>query len=268
MDPITLTSLDDPRLLPFTGTTDRQLQRDHGLFVVEGETILRRVIASRVELVSVLATPRKYAGLAGVVPEDVPVFLLEQEQIERVIGFSFHHGVLACGRRPRPAPLTRVLGRPLVCACPELHNADNLGLIARTAAGLGVDGLLLAADGTRAFDRRTIRTSMGAVFTLPMVESDDVSRDLRALRSEGGAELVATVCDADAQPLPTYRPKPGQPVCVLIGCEPTGLPDDLVALCDRAVTVPMVPGFDSFNAAVAAGVVMYALGAGRGPGVR
>jgi len=262
MDPITIQSLDDPRLMPFTGTTDRALQRQHGLFVVEGETILRRALASRVELVSILATPKKYAAFAGQVPEDVPVFLLDQERIEQVIGFSFHHGVLACGRRPEPAPLSALIGRPVVAACPELHNADNLGLITRTAAGLGVDGLLLPSTGTRAFDRRTIRTSMGAVFSLPMIETDDIAADLRALRHQGGAELVATVCDADAQPLPTYRPK--GPVCVLIGCEPTGLPPGLVALCDRRLTIPMVPGFDSLNAAVAAGVVLYQLTRGRG----
>lgn len=257
MQPIPLNDLSDPRLMPYAGTTDRALQRQHGLFVVEGETILRRVLACHIDLVSILATPQRYARFAERVPQDVPVFLMEQEQIERVIGFSFHHGVLACGLRPKSASLGALMGKPLVAACPELHNADNLGLITRTAAGLGVDGLLIAADGTRAFDRRTIRTSMGAVFSLPIVESDDVAADLRALRHQGGAELVATLCGPEAQPLPTYRPRPAGPVVVLIGCEPTGLPDTFAALCDRHVTIPMVPGFDSLNAAVAAGIVLY-----------
>ena len=96
---------------------------------------------------------------------------------------------------------------------------------------------------------------MGTIFKLPLVRSNDLTRDLRRLQREWGVELVATVLDECAEPLSSARrgPKLG----LLFGNEAQGLDQALIAACDRRVTIPMQLGTDSLNVAVAAGIILY-----------
>ena len=105
--------------------------------------------------------------------------------------------------------------------------------------------------------RRAVRVSMGAVFTMPMVQSADLDADLDRLRGDHGYELIATVIDEDARTLRRVGPVAGGRAAVLLGSEGYGLPASLVARCDRKVRIPMHHDVDSLNVAVAAGIVIH-----------
>jgi TrmH family RNA methyltransferase len=125
----------------------------------------------------------------------------------------------------------------------------------RIAAAFGAGGFMLGPQCCDPFYRQSIRVSMGAVFSLNLYQSDDLMRDLKRLQSEWDVELAATVLDDSAEPLSGAARKPR--MALLFGNEAQGLSREVVAACDRRITIPMKLGTDSLNVAIAAAVCLY-----------
>jgi tRNA G18 (ribose-2'-O)-methylase SpoU len=190
-----------------------------------------------------------------------PLYVVADELVNRIVGFKFHSGVIACGIRKPAGSLESVLApagrRSMVVVCPDLISHENLGSIIRIAAAFGAAGLLLGPRCCDPFYRFSIRVSMGTVFSLPMARSLDLLGDLDRLATEFGYERVASVLSADAEPLGAAGL--GERIALLLGNEAQGLDEETIAHCDRRVTLPMRQGVDSLNVAVAAGIFLYEL---------
>ena len=252
-------TLDDPRIANYRGLKDRDLARRGDLFIAEGDYVVRRLLASQFPTVSVLLSRRRVEHILPLVPADVPVYVGEDALIKQVLGFKFHTGVIAVGRRAPSPSLAQVFegrDRPMtVVVCPEIANSDNMGSIIRISAAFGADAMVLGERCHDPFWRQSVRVSMGTVFTLPLVRSENLLEDLRAMRERWGVELVATVVGEDAEPLAAAR-RPGR-LGLLFGNEAQGLSPEQVAACQRRVTIPMKLGTDSLNVAVSAAVFLY-----------
>jgi tRNA G18 (ribose-2'-O)-methylase SpoU len=196
--------------------------------------------------------------------------------------FNFHRGVLACGRRlpalsldealagaglptpPKPttaglpatlAALPRSPAKHTILVCPDVKDPTNLGSILRTAAALGAGAAVLGPQCADYLSRRVVRVSMGAALQLPLTETHDVAGCLARLRSQFGYELAAAVVDPAAEPL--AKAGRGEKMAIVLGGEAHGLAPDVVALCDRRVTIPMHFGVDSLNVAIAAALFLF-----------
>lgn len=260
-----LDTAEDGRIAAYRDLRTR-LAPEGGRFIVEGEHLLERLISSEVELESVLLSTRKFAAFRTVVPPEIPVYVLSDREIEKVVGFKFHRGVLGCGVRPAESSfedIFSVSSQPLgIIACPEITDAENLGAIIRTGRCLGVSGLLLGERCTDAYSRRCIRVSMGAAFSLPVYRSGSIIDDLRELRSRRDVQLVAAVADPGAEHLRSVQP--ARDWCVLLGNEENGLDGEVLRLCDTQACIPMAEGADSLNVSVAAGIILHHMtGGGR-----
>lgn len=251
-------NLNDPRLWPYRELKDRALDRSGRWFVAEGEHVVRRLLASDFHVESVFLSEKRI-DIASDVREGVPVYVAPQPVMEQVLGFKFHSGVIACGRRKPRRTIDEVVPRErdrlTLVICPDISNVENIGSIIRLSAGFGADALILGENCHDPFWRQSIRVSMGTVFSLPIVHTDDLLRDLARLRREWGVELAATVLDTDAEPL--AGAKRAARFGLLLGGEAQGLAPEYVAACDRRVTIPMKLGTDSLNVAVAAGIILY-----------
>jgi tRNA G18 (ribose-2'-O)-methylase SpoU len=260
MPVIAIDDWNDPRLAPYRALKDRELAREGGRFIAEGEHLVRRLLASDFSVESVLLSQRRAEEMSREISSTIPVYVASTELLNAVIGFKFHSGVIACGvRKPRltiddAVPKT---GRVRLVVCPEIANAENLGSMIRLSAALGATAMLLGERSCDPFWRQCVRVSMGAVFRLPLIQSDDLLRDLRRLREELDVELFATVLEKDAEVLDNVRPS--QRVGVLFGNEAQGLEPVHIQACQRKVTIPMHLGTDSLNVAVSAGIVLYHL---------
>jgi tRNA G18 (ribose-2'-O)-methylase SpoU len=259
--PIPITSLDDPRLLAYRNLKDRELARLEDRFIAESEMVVRRLLASDYPVESVLVAQRQSAEMAAVVPPHVPMYVVADPMVHEIVGFKFHTGVIACGRRKPKLPIEQVLPprdrRSTIVICDEISNNENLGSLIRIAAAFGVDAMVLGERCCDPFYRMTIRVSMGTVFNLPLVRSENLLSDVHRLRHELGYELAATVLDHTAEPLETAK-RHGR-TGILFGNEAQGLPGSIVQACDRRVTIPMQRGTDSLNVSVAAGIILYHL---------
>jgi tRNA G18 (ribose-2'-O)-methylase SpoU len=256
-----LDSLDDPRVEPY-----RELKRKASArtpartFIAEGEKLVLRLLDSPCRTESILCTPSARARLPAQFADDVPVYIAPTSLISRLIGFPFHRGILACGVQPAERTIGALCdmaaSRPqaLVVLCPEIRDPENLGSIIRTALAFGAAGLVAGREGTDPFSRRVLRTSMGSVLQLPIVQTDDWPHVLDTLHA-AGFESIATVLD----PSGTMLGNIGRPLraAVLLGNEDAGLAPELVARCRRRVILPMAAGVDSLNVAVASGIVLH-----------
>ncbi len=255
-------ALDDPRIAAYRNLRDRTL-RGEGIFVAEGTLLVHRLLASTFAAESVLAAERYAAEFARAVPAAVPLYVASEALLREIVGFDFHRGALAAGRRRPQSSVSELVedlpaGRNThLIVLPEVTKPENLGLIVRSAAALGVDGVVLGERCCDPLSRRTLRLSMGAVLQVPMARSVDLAADLVLLRQRFGFERIAAVLDPAAEPLPVVR-WPAR-TALLFGNEFDGLSDKWLGLCDRRVTIPMQPGVDSLNLGVAAGVFLYEL---------
>ncbi len=253
-----LNSLDDPRLETFRHLKDTNRTRWTGRFIAEGEKLVRRLLASDFPIESVLLSERFVPQWQSLLPPDLPVLIVPDEMVEPLVGFNFHRGILACGRRKPPVSLAVLL--PLdktvtLVVCPEVQDPENLGSILRLAAAFDVEGVLVGQGSADPFSRRVLRVSMGAALGVPVVESREIEADLRQLAGPLALELVATVLDPAAEPLASAaRPKR---LALLLGSEGHGLRPEWIAVCARRITIPMPGEADSLNVAVAAGIFLY-----------
>lgn len=256
---IKLDSINDPALDVYRHLKKTNLTRWSGQFIAEGKKLTQQLLQSDFKVHSVLAS-ENYLGLIEphLKPEDV-VYLVSQSEIEQVVGFNFHHGMLSCGyRQPEPSldELVPVAGPVKLVVCPKIENPDNLGSILRLSAGFGVHGILLGEGSCEPFSRRTLRVSMGAAFRVPVVYSGSrLLEQLQWLRDARGVDLIATVLDATAEPLKQAVVAPR--TALLLGNENDGLGAEWVAACQRRVTIPMAPGTDSLNVAFAACLFLF-----------
>lgn len=252
-------NFDDPRVAHYRSLKDHELDRRGKMFIAEGEHIMRRLLASDFEVESVLLAERRAEEMAGIVPENVPVYVVSQERMNEILGMKFHSGVMACGRRKTGMTLDQVVPkdreRLTLMICPEIANVENIGSLIRLSAGFGVDAMLLGERCHDPFWRQSIRVSMGTIFKLPIYQSDDLMRDLRRLKEEWNVELIATVLDENAEPL--RHAKRQARIGLLFGNEAQGLDAESIGACQRKVTIPMHHNADSLNVAVAAGIVLF-----------
>jgi len=250
-------SLDDPRLWPYRNLKDKEIARHDRRFIAEGEQVVRRLLASKLTVESVLLARRKLPALAPLLPPAVTAWVADDDVVQGIIGFEFHSGVMACGLRPdtQLADLPIAAAGPLtLCICQRITNTENLGALIRVSAAFGVDAMLLGESCCDPYFRQAVRVSMGSVFKLPIARSANLLADLGRLR-ERHVESFATVLQADAVPLPIVQP-PAR-VALVLGNEADGLDAATIAACDYRITLPMRLGTDSLNVATAAAVFWY-----------
>jgi tRNA G18 (ribose-2'-O)-methylase SpoU len=254
-------SFDLPELQPYRTMRRQMAHREEGIFVAEGEKVVRRLLESQFGVVSALMPERWLKELEPLLkqrPEMVRVFIAEKALLETLTGFSMYQGLLAVGRVPSQVPLERILAnspRPhLLVAVDALSNAENLGALVRNCAAFETQALIVGETSSSPFLRRAVRSSMGTVFKLPIVETPNLVRCLSALRESGVRSIAAhphvekrTLTDADFT----------RDCCIVFGSEAHGITRDVLALCDEAVAIPMPPTVDSLNVGSAAAVFLY-----------
>jgi tRNA G18 (ribose-2'-O)-methylase SpoU len=261
---VPVTDAADPRLHDYTGLTDVALRRvrepAEGLFMAEGATVIRRALAAGYPMRSALASPRWADDLDDVVGGlDVPVYVGSEELLEEVTGFHVHRGALAAmSRKPLPSVEDVVADARRLLVVEDVVNHTNVGAIFRSAAGLGIDGVLLSPTCADPLYRRSVRVSMGAVLAVPYARLDAWPADVGALQA-AGFTVIALTPDRAAVPLSELTPAQRERCALVLGTEGDGLAAPTLAAADVRARIPMAEGVDSLNVAAAAAVACYAL---------
>ena len=185
------------------------------------------------------------------------MWVCSQDVLNRVTGFNFHRGCLALARRPSPAPIEGWLARAgIVLGLEAIGNPDNVGGLFRTAAAFGAAGIMVSPTTADPLYRKSVRTSMGAVLQVPWHVDERWPASLATLRTHG-YPIVALTPHEDAIPIGRFSLPLDRRAVLLLGAEGPGLSPETLALADTHVRIPIVPGVDSLNVAVAAGIALH-----------
>jgi len=254
----------DPRVADYVALTDVALRRlkepAEGMFIAEGERVIQRALHAGYRPRSVLVSPARLDAVPAEIGPDVPVYLAGRDVLAEITGFEVHRGALAAmARHPARDPAELLSWALRVLVLEDLVSHTNLGAIFRSAAGLGMDAILLSPRCADPLYRRSVRVSMGEVFAVPYARLDPWPASLATL-TDRGFELIALTPAADATSLAALRPEPDARVAVLLGTEGEGLSAAVQAAATRRVRIPMAAGVDSLNVAATAAIACYALG--------
>ncbi|MGL4743601.1 MAG: TrmH family RNA methyltransferase [Dermatophilaceae bacterium] len=260
-------SADDPRLTDYVGLTDvalrRRLEPAGGLYLAESEKVIRRALTAGHRPRSFLMAQRWLTDLADVVDQaaddGVPVYVGEHEVIERLTGFHLHRGALASMHRPPMPAVEDVLkAARRVLVLEDVVDHTNVGAVFRSAAALGVDGVLVTPRCADPLYRRAVRVSMGTVFQVPWTRIDPWPGGINRLQRLGFT-VAALALTEDAVSLDTLVAAPPDRLALVFGTEGDGLTKRTLGSVDLAVRIPMAGGVDSLNVAAASAVVAWAL---------
>ncbi|MBC7631349.1 RNA methyltransferase [Aeromicrobium sp.] len=260
---VKLDDLADPRLRDYVDLRDVQLrlklESERGLFLAEGEKVVRRALESGHRPRSFLMSPKWLDGLADLLDEtDVPCFVLDDDAIEELTGFHVHRGALAALERPDlPSPRDVLAAARRVVVVEDLADHTNVGAIFRSVAALGFDAVLLSPRCADPLYRRAIKVSLGAVFWLPYARVDDWYTAPDLLR-EAGFTTYAMTLAPDSVPLDEV-PRDTHRLALVVGSEGHGLSGRWEQAADHRVTIPMAADIDSLNVASSVAVACWEL---------
>lgn len=253
--------LEDPRLDPYRHLRTSNLTRYSGRFIAESRPLVQRLIASPLLTESVLIDEKFLEEAMTWIPEHVPILVVDSSWISELVGFHFHRGYLACGRRPDPrrwtedetdgvAESSTWTGAYLIA----VQDPENMGSILRSCAAFGIADILIGPECVDPFARRVLRVSMGNAFKLRFYDAPDSDRVVQQLRQRN-VQSVAACLRHDSIELTRWQP--GTRTLVLLGNEARGLPQAVLDSVDLRIMIPMELGTDSLNVSVAAGIFLH-----------
>jgi tRNA G18 (ribose-2'-O)-methylase SpoU len=264
--------VDDPgdaRIAEFVGLRDRELAGPRvrgrrvpgaGVFIAEGDVVVERALRAGFRLRAALIDATRTDPLPAGVPAGAAVFAASPAVLRRITGLGVHRGMLASfDRRPiaDAAEVAAAARRAIVLE--RVSNPTNLGVIIRSAAGLGVDAVLLDPTCADPLYRRVARVAMGEGYAFPWAWLPRLPRGLEVVRA-AGFRLLALTPDPGARPLDDVEVGDDERVALLFGAEGPGLSQATLAAADERVGIPMKGGVDSLNVGVAAGIACWVLG--------
>ena len=267
---IKITDFSDPHLDLYARYTEGQLLNRHepekGIFIGESPKVIERALDAGCVPISFLMEEKHVEGqgkeLLARCPQ-VPVYTAEFQVLTRLTGFQLTRGMLcAMYRPPLPSPEEVCRGGRRIAVLENVMNPTNVGAVFRSAAALGIHGILLTPGCSNPLYRRAIRVSMGTVFQIPWTffKGKDVwPREGSGLLHDLGYKTAAMALSPDAIALDDPRLKKEERLAVILGTEGDGLSESTIADCDYTVRIPMYHGVDSLNVAAASAVAFWEL---------
>ena len=259
-----ITSLDDPRVSMFSRLTEAQLRMElepeKGLFIAESPKVIRVALDAGWEPTALLCERKHVEGDARDIVErlgsEVPVYVGDRELLAGLTGYTLTRGVLCAMRRRQLPTVAEVVDKARrIVVIEAVTDTTNIGAIFRSAAALGIDGVLLTRDTCDPLNRRAVRVSMGTVFLVPWTWLDAPIASLH----DYGFRTAAMALTDDSVSLDDPRLAEEPRLAIIMGTEGDGLPQKTISKADYVVRIPMAHGVDSLNVAAAAAVAFWQL---------
>lgn len=252
---IDLNSL-SPEICRNFSMTESQLRRE-GLCIVESPNVIERALAGGIEPLGILCERRNipqaqrlFATKFG----DIPIFVADKDILASITGYSLSRGIMCLMRRPDPMDMALLLpNAKRICVIYDVCDAVNVGVIFRSAAALGYDGVILSSQSCDPLNRRTTRVSMGGVFQIPWCRGEMITRELR----NSGFTIVSTALSHESVSLEKFQINREDRYALIFGSEGYGLPADIISESDYCVNIPMKAEVDSLNVGAAAAIILW-----------
>lgn len=256
-----ITDLNLPGLKPYRTLKLMAEHREKGIFVAQGEKVVQSLIKSDCAIQSVMASEEWFERVREKIEargQLVDVFIGDKNLLMKVTGHSMYQPILAVGRLPRLPTLESMLmtlPRPyLIAALDGLSNAENIGAVVRNAAAMGIHGIVVGETCSSPWLRRSVRSSMGGILSLPCAEVPNLAQAVKDMADQG-IETVACHPRPDGKQIDAVDFK--KDTCIVLGSEGLGISETVLSACSTFSAIPIHPEIDSLNVANAAAIYFY-----------
>jgi len=255
-------SLDHQELAPYRTLRMPVEHMKQGIFVAEGEKVVRRLLESNLTIVSMLMTQEWFDTIFpahhSTINHSPTVFVAGRELLEEIVGYNLHQGIMAVAKIPSQRSLEELTGGlpipHLLVALDGLVNSENVGVIVRNCAAFGVDAIIVGETSSSPYLRRAVRNSMGAVFRLPVVHPTRLVEALEFLKRQHGTKIIAA---HPHEPSAIMTSDMSGNACIVFGNEGEGISENVLKVCTDRIAIPMLNEIDSLNVSSASAVFLY-----------
>lgn len=252
-----ITSAKNPLVQRLRDLKNAKNRREEGLFLVEGEVMIREALKCGLKLREAAADESCIAFAQELDARGFRVNLVNRNLLESICETKSPQGVCASFETPAAMDLSGLPDR--IVALDGVQDPGNVGTIWRTADAAGFEAILLGAGSADPLSPKVQRSAMGSGFRVPFAHAQDLAQTLRDLREAGWHVIASDLQGADFY----ARGELGDKFVLVIGNEARGISDGVKAAADVRLKLPMRGGAESLNAAVAAGIMMYELMRGK-----
>ena len=279
---IFLDDLNGADLDPYVRLNEAQLfhalEPDPGLFIAESPKVIERALRAGYQPASLLveekALTRDLADLDHEMAANqtsglgqTPIYVASSELLRQLPGYNLLRGALAAMHRVKRLELADFLAtmpaeHPRIAVLESVVNPANIGAIFRSAAALGIDGVIVTSDSADPFYRRSSRVAMGTVFQVPWtyVNAKTWQHAGIDLLHQAGYQTAAMALRHNTVSIDDPKLTAVDRLAIIMGSEGPGLKEATIEQSDFTIKIPMAPGVDSLNVAAASALAFWELG--------
>jgi tRNA G18 (ribose-2'-O)-methylase SpoU len=279
MNFIEITDINAPELDVFSRLSEVQLYRYYepeiGIFLAESANVILRALEAGYEPLSMLVETNRieiearpvFDAIEKLCGKDkldsLPIYTADSEIVTKLTGYTLVRGLwMTLRRRPEMSVEEFCKDKKRITVLMDVVNPTNVGAIIRSAAALGMDGVLLTHASVDPLTRRSARVSMGTCFQIPWTKAtleQSEGLNLLDILHSYGFKTVAMALTEDSTSIDNDEIRANEKLAVLMGSEGPGLPKEVIAASDYRVMIPMYHGVDSLNVAAASAVAFWEL---------
>lgn len=279
---IFLDNLNGADLDPYVRLNEAQLfhalEPDPGLFIAESPKVIERALRAGYQPASLLveekALTRDLADLDHEMAANqtsglgqTPIYVANSKLLRQLPGYNLLRGALAAMHRVKRLELADFLAtmpaeHPRIAVLESVVNPANIGAIFRSAAALGIDGVIVTSDSADPFYRRSSRVAMGTVFQVPWTYVDAKTWQHAGidLLHQAGYQTAAMALRHNTVSIDDPKLTVVDRLAIIMGSEGPGLKEATIEQSDFTIKIPMAPGVDSLNVAAASALAFWELG--------
>ncbi|HEY6171269.1 MAG TPA: RNA methyltransferase [Candidatus Kapabacteria bacterium] len=240
-----------------------RLPREEGMFIAESEKVVVQLLESELEISSLYLTQEHFNEQQSRIeaheqPGDAEILIAPKSEMESIVGYSLHQGILASAKIPKEQTLEELIvtsPKPqLYVILDEIADAENMGALYRTALALGVTAIIIDSRSTSPWLRRALRVSIGAAFHLPTITAPSLADAARFLKAQN-IQVYAATLGKNSKPI--WECDLRGDVAIIFGSEGHGIRKEVIEVSSGEVIIPMSNEVDSLNVGVAQGMVLY-----------
>jgi TrmH family RNA methyltransferase len=250
-------SRQNPLVRRFRELKEKGPQKD--VCLIEGPKLLEEALQAGLEIREVAATPRfvkneRGRSLLGILgARRIAPRLVDESVLDVLSKVETSQGIVALARPPTFEESALFRGVPLIVVAAAIQNPGNVGALLRTAEAAGATGAFLTRDTADPFSWKALRGSMGSAFRLPHVRGLSSTEVVKRIKARGVKVVAAGAREAKPYDAANLR----DPLAFVLGSESAGLPEEIAALSDVRVAIPMASPVESLNVGVAAGILLF-----------
>ena len=262
-----ITSKDNAQVRQVCAYQKKRKERDRdGVFVAEGERLVREVPAEALKALYISVSYREKAtadaerflarheAITEIVSDDVFRKMSDVETPQGILAIVRRQGHLILHGRRQAAP--QEAGAGCFLLLDDIQDSGNLGTIFRSAEAAGTAGIVLSADCADAYSPKVVRATMGSIFRVPFMYTENLAETIQDLCKERGVRVFAAMPDKTAVSYDSIDYTTGS-VAFVIGNEANGIRKECAAVCSGSIYIPMAGKNESLNAAVSASLLLF-----------